>query len=1569
MKFKLPAAPIAAPTALPVATPTVPSIVLVKIVIKTIVAIVLVTSCARAAVTNIAQVPLLNIEGIGSVKPNLMLLFDNSGSMDQAYTPDYVNDNLCRSRALLSGGTTACTVGHPPFMSTDFNKQYYNPTIRYSTPIKADGSYYNEMTATNTSNWSIVSGDGFGAHKTNMFGTVITNTNLVTGFPDLKWCDPANLASCRFNTATYAYPDNVFRSAVASVGNAYYYTIGVAEYCTDDAMQTCKSTSVGAPAPTGYPVPAKLRWCNSTALTTCQAKRVGTYLYPRYSTSLGAASSYGTIAIGASVAATSLAITSVTIADPAIARTITNGSVAASSGTDTPVKQQATASALAASIIAKTGLSNQYWACVDTPLSAPTVAACSTFGIALGADNIVAVIPVACSGSKSLVNCTAVDDGSRAGWGINVTATSAVINPAVVYVAPTAVLSIAGTSSSGNPTPTLASISYKGAVLANNISIGKSSSAATAASRVVTAIGTAGLVRAYVGGNLITPVCALQTSSRVCLVESNGTADGGAVTNGSLSNAGTMVLSSTAASGYVAAVASLTDAIAVATTALAAPSTFVRTDIVGTRDAYPVTPERTDCITSAGRCTYAEEMTNFANWYAYYKTRLQLMKVAVGVAFAPLTSNYRVGYAKLSVAGSGGAIDIKPLDFSATARTAWYSALYNTTTSGSTPIRPAMDNVGKMFANLSPYNYASGLEVVQFPCQQNFMILTTDGYWNGASAGVLNNDNVENAARFCTRAAGCVDTRAQSQPSISDVALYWYNGGSNSGTVSLRPALEPDMSKPGLVPAGPGENTHLHMTTFTLGLGVDGVMTYDPDYDSAKIKVGGDFYKLINGVATGCPWNGNGPYVWPDPNTSSTANTVQERVDDLWHAAINGHGKYFSTSDPKQVVAGLSEAITKLQVKVGAAAAAATSTPNISQEDRDIFSATFTTVKWYGELTDRFIDAVTGEVDPQIRWSTSEQLGKQTDASTDSRTIKMFNTAGSTLKNFSHVDMTALELSWFANKCSLLAQCALLTADNKLIANSAEHIVNWLRGQQQYANDTIFRSYTTPLVDPLTSVVPVPILLGDIASAKPAYLFDARKSYPIAGYAEFKSASLTRQRTLFAAANDGMLHAFYAPNLADGSVVPGKEGGKEIWAYAPRITMKKLALQASTTYGSNHQFSVDGSPELGDVQIGGAWRTVLVAGLNAGGRGYYALDVTDPQAPTQLWELCADSSVCSTNDPDLGLSFGNPQFGYWNGKWVVFVTSGYNNVPAIDGVATGNGRAYLYIVDVASGAVLKKVSTGSGDVVTPSGLSKITAITDNPASDPVTTYVYGGDNLGQMWRFDLTDLSGVSVPVVKMGDAGLMQPITARPDVSTCKVIAADGTASVRRVVLFGSGRLLDVPDVTNTDVQSLYLLRDGGSTIANVRGSTMVAQALARVGTSGDYTISDNGVDLSLKEGWYLDWNLNSGERMNLDPKIVSGAVNVVTNIPSSASACSVGGTSNVYQFDLCSGSYLTPDHLAGRILSNTSAAVGFIIIRLPSGSYKMVTTTADGKMIMQQLLMPNTIGAHKVGWRRVKN
>ncbi|HZV64950.1 MAG TPA: hypothetical protein VFG03_08600, partial [Telluria sp.] len=127
--------------------------------------------------------------------------------------------------------------------------------------------------------------------------------------------------------------------------------------------------------------------------------------------------------------------------------------------------------------------------------------------------------------------------------------------------------------------------------------------------------------------------------------------------------------------------------------------------------------------------------------------------------------------------------------------------------------------------------------------------------------------------------------------------------------------------------------------------------------------------------------------------------------------------------------------------------------------------------------------------------------------------------------------------------------------------------------------------------------------------------------------------------------------------------------------------------------------------------------------------------------------------------------------------------------------------------------------------------------------------------------------------------------------------------------------------------------------------------------------------VDLSLKSGWYVDFNKNAGERVNLDPKVVSGGLNVVTNIPSSSSACSVGGSSNVYQLDVCTGAALDPSKQAGQTLSTTSAAVGFIIIRLPSGALKMVTTTADGSTITSGVTAAHSRGASKVGWRRIKN
>lgn len=1547
-------------------------------------ALVLSAGSASADITTIAPLPVLNVDGTGQVKPNLMLLYDNSGSMAYTFTPDYIDDgNTCRSRLLMSSGTRSCAMGQPPFNSPDFNRQTYNPKVRYVPPVYADGTYYPSQTSANTTAWTVVSTDPFGKNRTNLIGANATTTNLVNNVPDLKWCNEVieqvngrNVSvagtDCVFNTATYSYPNDTKYMPVSFGTNAYYYNINVAEYCTDATLTSCTSTAVGAPAPAGYPVAAKVRWCNSRALTTCQAKYVGAYVYPRYSNpNAGVVGAYGTLTIGASTSATSTSISSVSVVESGGTVVISNGSVSAPTGTNSPAKQAQLANDLAASIIAKTGLTNQYTACVRTPTTT-TVPNCATaFGINLGANNIVAIVPIDCTPgatSKDIGQCSLLADGTRDGWAVSAVSPASMVTAAK---GATAVLTVAGQGNNSNNNRTiLASLKLGGVPIMNSLTFARSVTSANAAAAIAAAISATG-VTAVQGG---ATGCG-SAASTVCITTTANLAANQAITFGAVTNPASMVFSATATAAGTAATY---DTVPTTPAPIGAGSAvFVRVDIVPSRISYPKDAARTDC--AGATCTYADEMTNFANWYAYYKTRNQMMKTAVGQAFNPMSANFNVGIASLSSAAAEGSLT-RPRPFTGSDRTTWYTALYNMTGSDSTPLRPALHSIGKMYGNLGNYVQDANDEVVKFPCQQNFTFLTTDGYWNGgAAADVVNNDNVESATRFCTRADGCVDTRTQSGNSLADVALYWYNGGSNTTTVSLRPTLEQDMNKPGLVPAPAGENTHLHMNTYTLGLGVDGIMNYEENYDTSPIP-GGDFSKLINGVTTGCPWNNNGPYVWPDPATSNTASTVQSRVDDLWHTAINGHGKYFSASDPTQVVSGLQSALSNIATRSGAAASASTSSPNITQADNDIFSVSFTTVKWNGVITDRKVDVATGAILPTEIWNSSNMVGRKVDQSSDTRVIKMLvpavAPAAATLKDFSYAGMTSTEKAWFDNKCTLsLAQCPTLSDDNRAIVNSGTNIVNWLRGQQQHANDVLLRAYTQTANIPSGLTTTIPIVLGDIASSKPAYVSGPTRSYTTDGYSAYKAAKADRPPTVYVAANDGMLHAFNA------------DTGEERWAYVPRITMKKLPAQASTGYGTNHQYTTDGSPEVADVQINGVWKTVLVAGLNGGGRGFYAIDVTNPLVPAALWETCADSAICSgvNTEPEMGLSFGNPQMGMWKpssaapAKWVVFLTSGYNNISGSDGVSgAGTGAGWLMVVDIATGAVLTKVSTGSGSSDTPSGLTRITGISANPVTDPLITYIYGGDNLGQMWRFDLT--SGGTPTVVKMGNAGALQPITTRPDVTLCAVTSTvDGITSTtnKMVIAYGTGRLLAVSDVGNTDVQGVYVVRDrstgiGADTTPAEWRATMSQENLVKTTTSGTTTVAVNGpaVNLTTKQGWFADFNQTSGERVNLDVKIVSGALNVVTNIPSASSACSIGGSANLYSFNVCTSVGDSANgNRVGTTLSPNTALVGYVILGLSNGGKQFTGTDAGGGNPIVALPDPDGARSRRSGWRRIQN
>ncbi len=970
---------------------------------------------------------------------------------------------------------------------------------------------------------------------------------------------------------------------------------------------------------------------------------------------------------------------------------------------------------------------------------------------------------------------------------------------------------------------------------------------------------------------------------------------------------------------------------------------FNRVDIVPTQPSYPKAASRTDCAGSA--CTYTEEMVNFANWYAYYRIRLQMMKTAAGLTFSSLDNRYRVGFITINPGNPVSSSKyLKISEFEPSHKQAWYDMLYSQKTNGSTPLREALSRVGRHFAGkTNGINQGMTDDPIQYSCQQNFALLTTDGYWNGNAGQTLNsgaignqdNQDLTTDPKWSSRASGTYDgSLSGASDTLADVALYYYKSDLRPG--GSTGALGTDVSAPN-VPTTPRDfNPEQHMTTFTLGI-VEGLMEYRKDYDTAGT---GDFAN-IKAAASGCTW-ASGTCNWPLPQSDSLT-----ALDDLWHAAVNGRGKFYLAKEPRSVSEGLGDAISSVKARTASAAASATSSPNITPTDRSIFSSTYITVEWAGEIVAQDIDPASGNVVPGIKWSAQTLLDGRVTDTNDSRTILLRAAAAPDgLKPFTYSDLDGTERAFFDNRCvplSNLSQCSALTATELTEANKSENMIDFLRGQTQFSG-SVYRARAH--------------VLGDTVNSKPVFVRQPNFAFGDAvtpDYATYKANNAGRQALLYIAANDGMLHAFNA------------DTGQEVWAYVPRVVMPNLYKLADKNYGGLHQYTVDGWIEVMDVFNGSSWRTVLVGALNSGGRGFYALDVTDPAAPQSLWEFCSDPAMCAVSDADLGLSYGNPVITKraYDGKWVVLVTSGYNNV------SPGDGQGYLYMLDVFNGTILSKVGTGVGTTARPSGLGRISGWADNFFQDNTTKWVYGGDLDGNLWRFDLT-ASPVSVAKLAtlVDGSSRPQPITTRPEL---------GLADGNRMVFVGTGRYLGVSDLqdpatwvppsTDAYQQSLYAFKDKGTPYVNLRSNLVKQDIIPITGTTR--TASANGVDLSTKDGWYVDFNPSNqspGERVNIDPQLVLGTLLVITNVPNK-DACSLGGDSWVYQFDYLTGQYVStsPGKLVASKLSN-AITVGVVVFRLPDGQLKAVATDAGGtKTTFGVNVGSGTISGRRTSWREL--
>ena len=734
---------------------------------------------------------------------------------------------------------------------------------------------------------------------------------------------------------------------------------------------------------------------------------------------------------------------------------------------------------------------------------------------------------------------------------------------------------------------------------------------------------------------------------------------------------------------------------------------------------------------------------------------------------------------------------------------------------------------------------------------------------------------------------------------------------------------------------------------------------------------------MIFSVGPVCSWGiDNTPCNWPTPGMDNNGNGYISNIDDLWHAAVDGHGQYFSATSPTSLSAGLSNALASIASRKGSSAAAATSTLNPVAGNNYAYVASYTTVKWQGNLEARTIDVNTGVISATASWcvesivsgtcpSPSIIVSKTSGSSTnyycqtpgsacpssqydsssntcnvpmatsctgtmpamvstnsDTRNIYTANSSATALTPFDAAYATANPAYFSATG---LSQWSSFTATQQAEA-SGTNLINFLRGQSGYENRTsnLVGSVDNRLYRYREAT------MGDALESQPIFIAAPVFSYADPGYTAFKTAQASRPGTVYMGANDGMLHAFSALDEGTSPVVPG---GSERWAYVPSMVIPNMWKLADYNYATQHTNFVNGSPIISDIctafcdGISGTpvWKTILVGGLNAGGRGYYALDITDPTAPALLWEFTTTAGQGSVTDDDLGYSYGNPVItAKADGTWVVLVTSGYNNT------SPGNGQGYLYVLNAATGAIISKIGTGAGSTTTPSGLAKISAWNDSSASNRAS-YVYGGDLLGNVWRFDINSTAAVTtglgtgdvVQFATLKDpSGVAQPITTSPVL---------GQISKQRVIFVGTGKYLETSDLTDTQVQSEYALKDDGTTIytnpaGSPRNSTTLVQQTLTTSATGNRSASTNPVDFTTGHGWYVDFP-DSGERSNIESKLVQGTLLVATIVPSNT-VCSPGGYGWLNFFDYKTGSSIDASGIVSVSYDNSIVGINVLYI-----------------------------------------
>lgn len=891
--------------------------------------------------------------------------------------------------------------------------------------------------------------------------------------------------------------------------------------------------------------------------------------------------------------------------------------------------------------------------------------------------------------------------------------------------------------------------------------------------------------------------------------------------------------------------------------------------IVDTNEITPITgplPLDVQIKRDNADISYTAERQNFANWYTYHRKRW--LAAVGGIShMVPKFSGVKVGIYSINGNISRPVVPAKIYDPATGQTEDESSTIINAVTSyklrgQGTPLRTALNAIGIYFT--------SGNSIGTCPratnanggaCQQNFALLFTDGYWNDSSEpGVGNQDGI---AATVPAGLGIFSGTAPYSDSYSDtladVAMKFYKNDMDTTLDNVVPKNILDQA------------THQHMVTYTVGFGLDG--TLDRSYYSTEKP---DRYPT-----------------WPD-----VVHDTAETIDDLWHAAVNGRGKYLSAANSQELQNAFTSVVADISSRMGSAAAITMNGTEIN-DNLIFYQSVYSSAGWTGDLVAKTfpVDPVTNK--PILRENPSNVLWKAS--------VKLSETSPASRSIITYNDSTSLGVPFQFDKLSTQQQEKLYPSDATMDTDEkieeAKFVLDYLRGDHSREvrfTGGVYRNR----IDNETGTG---ARMGDVVHSAPTFL----------------------NGVVYVGANDGMLHAF---SSAD---------GRELFAYVPNHVFLNLSQLSKISY--SHIPFVDSSPfvrKAGD-------KSYLVSGLGKGGKGVFCLDITGVGEPvgesTAAGYVKWEYPKAAGDDPDMGYSFSKPYIVKTKAEgWVAIFGNGYNST---------SGKSVLYIIKIDTGAVLSKIVASSGP---DNGLSTPNIV--DVDADGISDYIYAGDLKGNLWKFDIKGDTkstwglayGNNALFTAKDSYGNIQPITSRPDAMLpCKV----GLPGY--IITFGTGKWLGNTDLSDTQIQTMYGIWDygddmddneyigafdrtgGNNKLSNLPATvTLLKQETGWTGSHGSFTAADSVRIISDNKaiwvtepdsagqkpnpsstelnnvGWYFDLP-SQGERMVSDVQIRRGDLVFVSSIPSLNNPCSPEGTSWLYEINACTGGRSESSHL----------------------------------------------------------